>query len=322
MSEFIGRSISFGVAKEATRGTAESLATHWVRHTKADVIPKSKQVVDDTSFGRIEDADRVRTVQRWNEGSLEGILHADVVGYFFVNLYGSPTTTADGSAYSHAFILSQSITHPTLTLFIQDGSVRDVKMPGAVISSLEVTAKTDDYVRYTSSFIGKQETTTTSTPSTSTEYDFIARDIVVKTASTEAGLSSATAIKLKTLSTKWDAKAISDFVFGSTSPDNIYNGAFAITGKFSRNFLDTTFEDMFENDTQVYMQIAITGTADLGGGVNPSLTILLNKVQVTDWQRTGNVNDLVTEEITFKAFYNSDDSQQSQVTLVNATTSY
>ena len=322
MSEFIGRSISFGVAKESTRGTAASSASKWVRKTKADVIPKATRVIDQTSFGTLEDSDRVRTVRRWNEGTLEGNLHADVVGYFFMNLYGSPTTTADSSAYSHAFTLSQSITHPTLSLFVQDGDVRDVVMPGAVISSLEITAQTDKYVAFNAAFVGKQESTVSSTPSFGTDYDWISKDIVAKVASTNSGLSSATALKLKDLSIKWTSGAVADYVFGSISPDNIYNGTFAIEGKFTRNFTDTTFEDMFTGDTDTYMQIDITGDTEIDTGIYPELTILLNKVQITDWQRISTNDQLVTEEVSFKAFYNSADTQQSSVTLVNLTSSY
>lgn len=322
MSEFIGREIAFGVAIEGTRGTAETSAQKWIRKTVANIIPRVERVVDDTSFGRLEDADRVRSVQKWNEGSLEGILHADVAGYFFLNLYGEVQSAADGAAFSHAFTLEQSLLHPTLTLFVKDGEVRDTKMAGGVIASLELTAAIDNYVRYTAEFIGKAETSATSTPTTDTEYDFVSRDITVKVADTEGGLSGATALKLKNLNITWNANAIRDHVFGSYSPDNIYNGAFAIEGTFTRNYLDQTFETLYKADTAKYMQISIVGEADLGGGKLPTITILLNKVQITDWDRSGGANDLVTEEVSFKAFYNATDSQQSEVTLINTTAEY
>jgi len=70
------------------------------------------------------------------------------------------------------------------------------------------------------------------------------------------------------------------------------------------------------------MQIEIEGEADIGGGNKPKLTILLNKVEITSWSRGSSADDLVTEDIEFKAFYNTTDEQASKMTLVNLTSSY
>jgi hypothetical protein len=70
------------------------------------------------------------------------------------------------------------------------------------------------------------------------------------------------------------------------------------------------------------MQVAIVGEANIGSGNHPSLTFLFNKVQVTDWSRTSTGDDLVTQSVSFKAFYNTTDEQQSEVTLKNLTDAY
>jgi hypothetical protein len=95
-----------------------------------------------------------------------------------------------------------------------------------------------------------------------------------------------------------------------------------IEGDFTLNFADETFKDLYLGDDAKYMSITIQGAADIGGGNNPTITILLNKVQFMDWNRAGGANELVTEPITFRAFYNPSDSKQSQVTVQNLTTSY
>jgi hypothetical protein len=41
-----------------------------------------------------------------------------------------------------------------------------------------------------------------------------------------------------------------------------------------------------------------------------------------DWNRAGGADELVTEPIKFRAFYNATDSKQSTVTLQNLTASY
>jgi hypothetical protein len=323
MSTYIGREISFGVGVEATRGTAQTTADRWIRKTTANVIPRAERVIDDTTFGRLEDAERVRTVRRWSEGDVEGILHADVAGYFFLNLYGASTSNVvSGTVYEHAFALAQNIQHPTLTLFAIDADVRNTRIPGGVISGLEITAATDQYVRYTASFLGREAQSSTDTPELATEYDWVSRDIEVKIAETEVGLGSASPLKLKNLSISWNPNATADWVFGSYSPEDIYNGAFEITGSFTRNYTDNTFKDLYESDAFRYMQVEIVGEEDLGGGETPELRVFLNKIQITDWNRSSGGNDLVTEDVSFKAFYNVADESQSEVFLQNVTPSY
>jgi hypothetical protein len=323
MEEFIGREIDFAVAVEAVRGTAEATADKTVRKVECNIIPRAERVIDDSTYGKLEDAERVRTVRKWSEGDVSGVVHADVIGYYFANLYGGVTSSANGSGYDHEFAMEQSIVHPTLTLFVKDAGVRQSKIAGGVVSTLELTATTDDLIRYSASFIGKEGADDTSSiPALGTDYDFVSRDIAVKTASSEAGLASATALKLKSLTINWNSNAEADWVFGSYSPENIYNKQFAIEGSFERNFTDETFKDLYEGDTFVYVNFNIKGEAEISTGVNPELDILGYKLQVTDWSRTSAGDALSVETVTFKLFYNVTDTAQSLVTLTNKTASY
>jgi pterin-4a-carbinolamine dehydratase len=324
MNNIIGREINFAVAPETVRGVAEAVAERTVRKVTCNLIPRAERVIDDTTFGRLEDAERVRTVRKWSEGDVEGILHADVLGYFLLNLYGAVESTLDETGvYSHEFTLEQSIAHATLTLFVEDGGVRQEKIAGGVIDTMTLGIKTDDYIRYTASFIGKAGVADTSTlPALATEYDFVSRDVSVKIADTEAGLTGATALKLKDTNLSFKANAIADYVFGSYSPDNIYNKQFTIEGDFSKNMEDTTFKELYEGDDFVYMQITIEGEALIGATKHPKIVVLFNKVQVTDWSRDSKGDDLVTEKISFKAFLNATDEQASMITVTNTTVSY
>ena len=323
MSEFIGREIVMGVGVEAVRGTAETTATKGVRKVECNVIPRAERVIDDSTTGSLEDAENVRTVRKWSEGDVSGIAHADVIGYYFTNLYGGVTSVASGSAYLHTFVLDQTIIHDTLTLFIKDADVRQEKIAGAVVSTLEITATTDDYVRYSASFMGKEGADDTSTiPALATDYDWVGRDIVVKVADTEAGLAGATALKLKNITLTWNSNAEADYVFGSYSPDNIYNKQFAIEGSFERNFTDEVFKTLYEGTGFKYMSVTITGETDMVTGKKPTLTVVFNKIQVTDWNRTSAGDALSTETVSFKAFKNTTDAEQSTVILLNLTAEY
>jgi len=324
MAEIIGRNIELGLATEATRGTAETTADKWARKVTANVLERAVHATDETTRGRLEDGEARRVVQTYIEGDIEGIAHADMIGYLFANLYGIAVTTEEtaAEAYSHVFNLKQDIQHVSLTLFAKDGSVQQSSFSNVMVSSMEISASIDDYVRFTASFIGSVAASNSDTPSYDTEYDWIARDISVKIAETEAGLSGATATKAKDLSVTWDQGVIRDHVVGSYTPDDNYNARMMIEGTMTLNFTDETFKDYYLGNDDLYLSITLTGEADLGSGDNPTLEILLYKVQFTDWNREGAGNDLVTQEVSFRAFYNATDQKQSQVTLTNATSAY
>jgi len=321
--EIVGRQIEFGVATEASRGSAETTADKWMRKVTANVVERATHALDDSTRGRLEDGEGRRKVQSHIEGDVEGILHADVIGWLLANIYGVVvTSTVTGSVKSHLFTLRQNIQHASLTLFAKDGSVQQSVFSNAMINTLEINASIDDYVRFNASFLASVAASNASSPSYDTEYDFVARDITVKIADTEAGLAGATATKVKDLGIKWDQGLIRDHVVGAYTPDDIYNARLMIDGNFTLNFADETFKDLYLGNSAKYMSITIAGEADLGSGNNPTITIVLNKVQFMDWNRAGGANELVTEPITFRAFYNPTDSEQSTVTVKNLTASY
>lgn len=321
--ELVGREIEIGFATEATRGTAEPTVDKWQKNVTANVVERAEHAVDDATRGVLEDSDGRRVTQKYIEGDMEGIVHVDALGYLLASLYGKvATSTVTGSVKDHVFTLKQNIQHQSLTVFGLDGDAQKVKYAGCMVNTLELNATIDDYVRFTAGFIGQTATDHTETSSYDTEYDFIGRDISVKIADTEAGLAGATAIKVKAADLTWDQGGIRDHVFGSYTPDDVYNAKMMIEGTLTLNFADETYKDLYLSDTAKYMQIVIQGAADIGSGNNPTITILLNKVLLMDWNRSGGNDELVSEELSFKAFYNETDAQQSQITLRNLTSSY
>lgn len=321
--EIIGRQIEFGVATEASRGVAETTADRWMRKVNANVVEKATHVLDDTTRGVLEDGEARRVVQKYIEGDVEGILHIDLIGWLFANIYGSVVTaTVEGNVKSHTFSLKQNIQHQSLTLFAKDGSVQQQVFSNAMINTLQINASIDDYVRFSTSFVASVATDNTDTPSYETEYDFVARDIAIKIADTEAGLTSATALKTKDMSITWDQGIVRDHVFGAYNPDDIYNAKLMIEGSFTLNFTDKTFKELYLGNDAKYMSIVIEGDEVLSGTSKPKIEIILNKVQFMDWNRSGDANSLVTEPINFRAFYNATDKKQSIVKLQNVTSAY
>lgn len=323
MSEIIGREIEFGVATEATRGTPETVADKWMRKVNANVVERATHAVDESTRAKFEDGEARRVVQTYVEGEVTGPAHADVIGWLLSNLYGLVVSSnVAGSVYSHVFNLKQNSQHQSLTLFAKDGAVQQLVYDNAMISKLDINVALEDYVRFTATFTAAAGTNNADTPSYDTEYDWIARDVTVKLAETEAGLAGATETKAKALNISFDQGTIRNHVVGAYTPDDIKNTRMMIEGTMTLDFADETFKDYYLGNTDLYMSITIQGEADLGSGNYPTLTVLLYKVQFMDWNRAGDAADLVTQDVAFRAFYNATDGKQSQVTLQNLTSAY
>jgi hypothetical protein len=321
MSQIIGRDIQAGVSVESVRGTAKTTVEKWIKNVSAYIVEKAENVVEDSKRGVLEDSLNRRVVKKWIEGTLEGIAQADAIGYLFYNLFGGVSSTGS-SVYTHVFNLAQSVSHATLSLFVKKGAVEQNVYNGGMIGKLTLSATIDDYVRFSADFMAKLGASNSASPSYGTEYDFIGKDITIKTASSEAGLAGATATKIKSLDIEFNTGLIVDHILGSYTPDDILNGKLSIEGSFKKNHIDTTFKTLYEGDTSQYMSITIEGSADIGTGNHPTITILLTKAMVMDWTISGGADELVEEEIKFKGFYNTTDSKACQVTLKNLTSEY
>lgn len=321
MSKIIGRNISVGFSVEKVRGTAQATTEKWMKKTTAYILEKSESVIEDSTCGVLEDSFNRRVIKKWVEGSIEGIVQVDAIGYLFYSLFGTVNTTGS-SVYTHVFSVAQNIIHPSLTLFVKNGTVEQKNFAGGMVNTLNLTASTDDYVRFNCAVTAKSGSADTEVVSCDTEYDFIGKDITVKTADTEAGLSSATATKVKSLDITFDQGIAPNFVLGSYTPDDINNTKFSIEGTIVKDYEDTVFETLYQNDSAKYVQITIEGVVDLGSGNKPTITILLNKVMVNDWSISGGSDEIVQETIGFKAFYNKTDTESCVVTLKNKTAEY
>lgn len=323
MSEIIGKQLEVGLGVEVTRGTAPATAGKWIKNVSASVIEKAEHVDDESVRGVFEDMDGRRVVKKFIEGDIEMNLYANAFGFLAYNLYGdvSSSLVATG-VYDHVFGVAQSSLAPSLAVYAKDGDVQQLAYQNAHINTLEVTSSVDSYVNVTAGFMAKDGVANSDTPSYSTDYDFVGKEVSVKVANTEAGLSSATPLCVKELSLTFDKGLISDHCLGAYTPNDIYMSKMSIEGSFQKNFVDETFKDLFLGNSAIYMQITITGETVIGASSYPTLTFVFNKVQIKSWERSGGKDDLVVEDVEFKAYYNETDGEASTLTLRNTTAEY
>ncbi len=325
MAEIIGRDIEAGVSVEETRGTAAPSIERAVKKVTAEVLPQADYVEDDSTRGVLADSDDRRVVSKWAEGDLEGPARIGALGYYLYNLYGIVSTSEIDSSgvYEHVFTLQQDIKHPSLTVFAKDGDIAEYAYNGAMVTGFELNAAPDDLVRFSTSFAARGAEDFSGTYTYETDYDFIGRDVTIKIADTKSGLGGASPMEAQDLTISWDPNAITDeFVFGSYNPKDIYNAGMNIEVDVTKHYEDSTFEDLSRNDDAKYLRVIIEGEEDIGDGNNPLFQLTLNKAKVNDWSRSDDSDDVSTEDITFRGFYNASDSQQSEVKTQSTVSEY
>ena len=322
MSEIIGRQLEFGVGVEETRGTT-SPSPVWIRNISANVLEKAEHAQDESVRGVFEDGDGRRVVKKHIEGDVEMNCFANVFGYFAYNLYGGVTSTlVAGSVYDHVFEMEQSSIAPSLSLFAKDGDVQQLAFKNAHVNTLELSATTDDYVKVNVGFIGKEAANDTSAPSYDTDYDFIGRDITIKVADTEGGLAGAAALCVSEVTLNWDKGLLLKHCLGAYVPNDIYRSKMSIEGSINKTMIDEAYKDLFLGDIAKYVQITIEGETPIASAHKPTIKITLHKVMFNGWDRSGGKDELVTEDIEFKAYYNASDNKGSKLEVRNTTDEY
>jgi hypothetical protein len=324
MTKFIGRLANVGIAKEGSRGTAESAASFWLPNTSLTIDDGITQVVDESSLGIIEDSEDASVVGKFAEGDIEGNIFDQSFGLLLLAALGQVSTTGPSqtSVYSHAFSVLQSAQHPSLTLFLDDPN-QGYKYALGVLDSLELDVMLGAFAKYKAGFRSKVGATASLSPSYSAENFFLPQHGVAKIASNLSGLSGASAIAVRSVKLAIAKNAEDDRKLGSLDPADILNKQLAVTGTIELVFDDETFKTEMLSDTAQALRIQLANTdVTIGSSLHPTLTLDLAKVKFGKFARKYGPNDIVTAAVDFKAHYSVADTSMITATLQNEQTSY
>lgn len=329
MSKGIGRLTQLGIAKETTRGTAESAATYYIPFQELSIDEKFDTINDEQSYGVIEDSVNAQIVKQWAEGSFTAPIGDKHFPLVLLSALGSLSTAdnadSDASIKDHTITVGQSAQHQALTLFIDDPIAgQDYKHAMSVITSLEIKYELNNFIQYTANIKAKKGATATLTPSTTTENRFLPKHVVFKLASSLAGLTAASATVIKSFNLTINNNVEDDDVLGSIAPADFLNKQFTIEG---------SVEAIFQNESD-FKTAALAGTAKalrmdlintdvtIGNAANPEIRIDLAKVIFTEISVSRGLNDIVKQTLSFKAHYSASDSKAITCLATNAVASY
>jgi hypothetical protein len=328
MAKGIGKLFSFGVAKEATRGTAESSASYWIPWLNLDIQERDNKVLDEASIGVIEDSVDQKIVKQWAEGKWDapiGDKHFPLILLASLGTISSALKSGETAVYDHTITVVQNAQHPSLTFFIDDPLTgADYKHALGVITSLEIKYELGKYLQYTANIKAKKGTSATINPATTSENKFLPQHLTFKLANNLAGLDTANAISLKSLSLKIEKNIEDDDVLGNIAPIDFLNKQFSIEG---------TLEAIWQNESD-FKTIALSGTpkamridlvnsdVTIGNSSNPRIKIDLAKVIFKEITRPVTVGDIVKQTLAFKAHYSISDNKMVTILVNNTVASY
>lgn len=320
MWKYIWRKINVGVGKESTRWTA---VVPGIRIPKAslDFEDKSEKIIDESSIGVIEDSFDGHVVKQWAEWSLEMNMYVNSIGYLLLNLFWTANTTG-ANPYTHAFTVAETNQHQSLTLGLADDT-QDRQFALAMLDTFEISANVGEFVKVNAGFKAKKSASGTLTPSYSTDYALLGKNVKVKIADEIGDLDSAWYVSTKSLTLNISKNLEEDAILGSVEPSDFCNTMFGVEGDIELLFEDQTYKTLYDTGTKKAIRIEIEDTnTELSTWVYPKLTIDLARVIFTEFAKTQDNDWLVKQWLTFKGLYSMTDSKMIIATLINSKATY
>lgn len=327
----IGRLFSIGIAKEATRGTAVSSASYWLPFSDASLDEKFANVTQDEAYGIIEDSVGQFRVKNWAEGTLKVPATDKSLPLLMYSQFGALATathSGETTVYDHTITVGESAQHQSLTLFIHDPlAAQDYSYALGVIYKTEFDAELNKFAALSLSVKAQKGTQESSyTPSIVSENRFLPQYMTFKYATTVSGLSSATAIALKSVKLTINGNIEDDEVLGSVAPVDFLNKEFMIDGTLEaiyQNEADFKTVALATPNVAQAMLIDLKNTdVTIGTATHPEIAITLDQVYFTEYSRPIKIKDTVYQTVKFKATYSITNSEMGKIVVTNTVATY
>jgi len=322
----LGRQVKYGLAKETTFGTPVA-ATTAINQLSFALNPVVEYVDNVSAYGNIVKTNDSDILHQHAEGEFEAKVTSDRTLFFLLGAMGTLVTTANpdasGTVKNHTVDISENINGQSFTITRKDG-LTTKQYAGARISDFTMTMELGDYIKYSGNIMAKKAVTTTWTPAFTSETEFTPKDFTVKTASTAAGLSGATAIaSVESFTLNINPNLEADWQAGSVDPYAFSSRGFDLTFELTARYDGTVYEDAFTNGTQLALQVAAVNQAvTIGTAAKPGITFTAPSVHITDWSRTEDLDSPVTQSITGTIHYSAADAYALRAVGVNTKASY
>lgn len=321
MSVSTGRKGWVGVAVESAPGTPSN-PDRYVPFLECSLMERHTPIGDVSARGiRDEQADS-QVGKRWGEGNLRINLDPTIAPTYIgaaLGTFGSPSDQGSG-VYEHTLSRNNSNTPKTLS-HIFDRVTDRLLFPYGVVNSLELSFE-DALAEINMNMMSKEPVTSASgtlTTTSGTLFAFRHASIGLGTAISDA--EAATPLKIRSFNLTINNNSELQFVAGNRTADSIINKNFQVTGSFRLAFENTTQRDYFTNLTKNALVVTFTGNG-IGGGLSEYVKFRLYKIRVDEHTVDTPIDDYISEEISFVAEYDSDNSATMDALVQNRTSAY
>ena len=324
-NQHVARRASIGIGIESVPGTTVA-PTDWTKQMKLSLERMTEVAENKSAVGRVEDTLDSAIVQKWSEGSLEGLVGDTTIGYLLYALLGTKAVAANadasGTIKDHTFDVAQTNTPPTLT-FARKDPITDRRHGMGTVESLDIDVKPAEYVSFSSAIKALFGGTATNTVAYGTDNYFTSKHATVKIASNVAGLAGATAPKLKSFKMSIKNPATPFVPLGGVDPTVITSSVVSVEGEMVLQYEDTTYETLWENNTVQAMSLTLLNTdITIGTSANPKIAITLPKVRFRPFSKSDDLDGIVEQTLSFKAELDLSAGYLVRVVVTNAKASY
>ncbi|MFA6429757.1 MAG: phage tail tube protein [Patescibacteria group bacterium] len=325
MAKFTGARIDLGVGKESVRGTGVA-PTYWLRPSEVSVDEKVMRSMDESTRNLIEDSVDSQVVGKLADGEFTLPIRDSSIGLLLLNIFGTDTPAAKSAPkatlYVHSVTVAQSNQHAEITMLLKEANA-DKDYALSMLTGMELSIELGKHATAKFGFRSKTGAVQARTATYTAENIFLPNHGVVKFASALSGLTAASGIKVRSVNLKIDKKIEDDRALGSVDPEDILNTTFSVTGEIELVYDATTYVTSLLANTAQALRIDLQNTAvTIGTSANPGLQINLAKVLLEEVSRGFGKGDIVTQTLSFKAFYSDTDSSMIGAVLTNLVASY
>lgn len=332
----IGKQLQVGISKETTRGVTPATVTYWMAVNDWNIDEKFTNATDVQAYGLIEDSVSQTRVKNWAEGQIKAPLAGTTSALLFLSMFGTDTATAhsgETTVYDHTLTVAQTVEHQSVSFYVHDpiptptGATADYSHALGVVTKLSIDYSLGKFVDATYSIKAQKGSAAAVVfaPSQLIEDRFVPQYLSFKSAANVAGLSGATAIKIKSAKIDIDGSSEDDDVMGSLSPRDFLNKEWKLEG---------TIEAIWENESD-FKTNALANVAqafqldlinnDVSYGVvptHPEFKLIMSKVFFTEFSRPVKIKDVMYQTVKFKAAYSLSDGYMAKAVFTNTVASY
>ena len=319
------------IAEEVTKGTSPAITTGLKDYFTGDPAINAVQ-----SVLRLGNAQHRHTVSHvmgayHMEGSIPQIVTPNGhIGYWLGLALGDPTSAQQGgtTAYSHTYEGDDDL--KTCSLWFKRGGNQQVVIPYGVVNTLELKQSVDDVLRATIGFIGQNESINADDFSTADAYDTIEpfhnMDLTV------TGPVNAAQVHNSTITIDNGYDVANGRVHGSRFFAAMVPGKRTVTGSFDLWFDDDGDYQSFWGSTSdttpnvdgifstIPLEFVWDTNTEAGTAYDYSLTITIPEAVFETTAVT--IGDRIKQTVNFSAQYDTGDSYEVQVVLINKVASY